>query len=170
MNNRYQLIKPIVSDKIYETSSLMKGAKKCYGEVKNSRISAQTFTIKNINSNEIYTFKIHKPYAEKMIGGAETQLIMPTLNDKNVILHQSVQKGGDIDEAVVNEMKTTLDGLVAKVTAVEEKIVEIEKKIEDAEKKFGASGETKALGEDKQSGENGEQQSQKNDNNTCVIM
>ena len=61
MNKRYQLIKPIISDKIYETSSLMKGAKKCYSEVKTAKIiGSKTFTMRDIDSQETYIFKIHK--------------------------------------------------------------------------------------------------------------
>ena len=79
-NTRYQLIKPIVSDKMYETSSLKKASKKCFEEIKSLKIiGLETFTIKNINSNETYTFQIHEPYRyEKQY---DQSVMIPTINN-----------------------------------------------------------------------------------------
>lgn len=63
MNKRYQLIKPLISDKIYETSSMIRGAKKCYNEIKLAKIAGiNTFAIRDIDSRQTYEFKIHNPY------------------------------------------------------------------------------------------------------------
>jgi hypothetical protein len=94
MNKRYQLIKPIISDKIYETSSLIKGAKKCYSEVKNAKISgAKTFTVRDIDSQETFIFKIHNPYSPQNqigLGGHQNQ-IAPSGHQNQIALggHQN---------------------------------------------------------------------------------
>lgn len=63
MSNHYQLISPIVSNNIYKTSRMMKGAKKCYEELKSHNIKdLETFSIKNRDTNETLTFKIHKQH------------------------------------------------------------------------------------------------------------
>ena len=62
MTKRYQLIKPIVSDKIYETESLNKAASKCYKEIKLNQIAgASTFTIRNVDTNEYIDFSLTRP-------------------------------------------------------------------------------------------------------------
>lgn len=59
---RYQLIEPIISNKIYDTTSLKRASKRCFNEVKNLKYNnLTTFTIQNLDSNETFTFKIHKP-------------------------------------------------------------------------------------------------------------
>ena len=92
MNKRYQLIKPIISDKIYETSSLIKGAKKCYSEVKNAKIcGAKTFTVRDIDSQETFIFKIHNPYIPQnqiALGGSQIALSGPQ--------HQIALSGGTV--------------------------------------------------------------------------
>lgn len=59
---RYQLIKPIISYKIYETCSFNKASKSCFNELKSnmSKINSDTFTMRNIDTNEFFTFKIHE--------------------------------------------------------------------------------------------------------------
>lgn len=60
---RYQLIKPVVSHNIYETSSLNRASKKCYRELINLKLKGvETFSIKNIDTDQTYVFKIHKQF------------------------------------------------------------------------------------------------------------
>jgi hypothetical protein len=58
---RYQLIKPFAGDKIYESNNLIRGAKKCYDELK---LSGQQipdhFMVLDIDSYKKFTFKTHK--------------------------------------------------------------------------------------------------------------
>lgn len=57
---RYQLIKPIVSHKIYETHSFNRASKKCYDELKAlNMLNVNSFTIRDIDTNAMFTFKIH---------------------------------------------------------------------------------------------------------------
>ena len=101
MNNRYQLVQPYVSDKIYESTSLMSGANKCFNEFKttheNDFTSYPTFTIKDINTNKIYTFKINHTFIDNkniiQNGGALKRLddienrlniLENKINDKNI--------------------------------------------------------------------------------------
>jgi hypothetical protein len=61
MISRYQLIEPFVGNTLYETSSLKKGAQKCYNDIMNSNKSdAKIFTVREIGSGETFSFNIHK--------------------------------------------------------------------------------------------------------------
>ena len=66
MNKQYKIISPNINDKIFEASTMIKGAKRCYDEIKNSHIHANSFTIKDMSSNETFTFAIH-PRKQKAI-------------------------------------------------------------------------------------------------------
>lgn len=61
MKNRYQLIKPFSGSKVHQTSSLKKGAKKCYDELKTTPhyYSANSFTVIDLDSYKTYDFLIH---------------------------------------------------------------------------------------------------------------
>jgi hypothetical protein len=76
MNNRYQLIKPILSDIIHESSSILKGGNKCYKELKKmNKINVSEFEIRNIDTKQIYTFKINK-----LIGGTSNSDVISRLD------------------------------------------------------------------------------------------
>lgn len=59
---RYQLIKPTVGSNIYKTSSFRKASKKCFDEVAKI-VGLETFTMRNVDTNQIYDFRIHKPFS-----------------------------------------------------------------------------------------------------------
>jgi len=86
MNNRYQLIRPIISNKIYESSSMIKSAKKCYQEVKNAKIvGATTFTIKDIDSHKTFTFQIHNKNMQYGGEGEVAPTVEPTIPPAEVV-------------------------------------------------------------------------------------
>jgi hypothetical protein len=59
-NNNFQLIHPIVGNKIYQTS-FNKASKKCYDELNSLDFHNHSyFTIINLDTKEVYTFKINK--------------------------------------------------------------------------------------------------------------
>lgn len=60
MLKRYRIIKPYFSDKIVEASSLKKGAKSCYKDIKSTNTISSEFAIKDIDTNEVYRYKINK--------------------------------------------------------------------------------------------------------------
>lgn len=70
MNSRYQLVHPIIGGKIYETKSERKGAKKCYDEIKH-QIGIGTFSVKNIDTGKINTYKVHKKYKHRIMTGGD---------------------------------------------------------------------------------------------------
>lgn len=56
---KYQLIHPIVGTRLYQTTSLKKGAQKCYDELKSfNNINARQFSIINADTYETYQFQI----------------------------------------------------------------------------------------------------------------
>ncbi len=70
MNNKnnkniYRLIKPYQSNKVYEASSIIHGAGKCYKELKKSGIASESFSIINITDNSAHNFNIKQ--TDKMI-------------------------------------------------------------------------------------------------------
>lgn len=121
MNKRYQLIKPIISDKIYETQSLMKGAKKCYNEVKNARLpNAKTFTMKDIDTHENYIFKINNPYVPPLqTGGSppkhenddeKIESLIPQQNSGKIIkMEDDIKLLESRITIVENTVKTAID-------------------------------------------------------------
>ena len=54
----YRLIKPYQSMKVYEAKTIMHGAGKCYKELKKTNTKCESFTIMNVNDNNIYDFKL----------------------------------------------------------------------------------------------------------------
>lgn len=59
MDKRYKIISPNMNDKIIQTSSVNKCAKYCYKQIKQNNIRTNSFTIKDIDSNQHYTFAIN---------------------------------------------------------------------------------------------------------------
>ena len=56
---KYQLIYPVVGTCAYQSTSLKKGAKKCYEELKSlSNINTPYFTVLNLDTYETYKFQI----------------------------------------------------------------------------------------------------------------
>lgn len=98
MNRRFQLIKPYVSDTIYEAPILMKCAKKCYKEVKNSKmINISEFAIRDVDTREIFRFKINNP---SLLGGADKP------NDQPIIIEPTIQNqepSNIIEPTIINQ-------------------------------------------------------------------
>lgn len=71
---RYKLVNPYSSEKVYETSSLTKGAKKCYEELKGSPYyyGCNKFTIMDIDDFKKYDFGINNKNVAQQ-GGYLTQ-------------------------------------------------------------------------------------------------
>jgi hypothetical protein len=58
---------------------MIKGAKKCYKEIKTLRISgADSFTMRDIDTNKTFIFKIHHPYISNQQNGGS----LPNDKDK----------------------------------------------------------------------------------------
>lgn len=73
---KYQLIHPVVGTRAYQTTSLKKGAKKCYEELKSlDNISSLHFTILNIDTYETYKFKINHANINKIQTGGDGELV-----------------------------------------------------------------------------------------------
>lgn len=80
-NNRYQIIYPYTSDKIYVENSITKAANKCYNEIKQRDIKTYIFIVHDIDSGNIFYFNIPKYKKYKSAG---TNLPEETnKNDKN---------------------------------------------------------------------------------------
>lgn len=122
--NIYRLIKPYQSDKVYEASTTIHGAGKCYNELKKNNVNCNSFTIMNLDDNSMYDFKIHeKP---QMIL-KENDKINELLNKNKITQHnqllqntQQIQNGGNIND--IDEFKNILQDLTKRIKILEDKI------------------------------------------------
>jgi hypothetical protein len=111
MNKRYQLIRPFISDKLYETNTLNKAAKQCYKEVKMSNVKTDEFAIRDIDTAEVFRFQIHN---QSVISG-------------------NIQIGGNDEDKQENEVREV--GEVGE----EDKLTTLEKRVEKLEQYLGLS-------------------------------
>jgi hypothetical protein len=88
--NIYRLIKPYQSNKVYEASTVMHGAGKCYKELKKANINSDIFSIMDINLNTVYDFNINP----------KNKMILE--KDPNELLNQN---GGDELFQIKNEIE-----------------------------------------------------------------
>jgi hypothetical protein len=123
MNNKniYRLIKPYQSDKVYEATTTMHGAGKCYQELKKNNVNCSSFTIMNLDDNSMYDFKIHeKP---QMIL-KENDKINELLNKNKLTQYkqhkQQIQNGGTMDD--IDDFKNILRDLSKRIKILEDKI------------------------------------------------
>lgn len=88
----------MISHKIYETSSLKKASKKCYSEVKNLKVEGATsFSIRDIDSNEVFQFKIHHPYVKQ-----NATFVQSGTNGINPTIPHTLGRTGDLPEFANN--------------------------------------------------------------------
>lgn len=69
------MIYPYSHNKIYESSNLIKCAKQFYKQIKTNKETCSYFILKDIDSNQIYNFKINK---NMQIGGGLKKNIIKT--------------------------------------------------------------------------------------------
>jgi len=106
----YRLVKPFQSDKVYESSSIMHGAGKCYKELKKTNSNTPEFSIMDINSNQIYEFKV-SPSPQMILKKNPDEL----LNNAQ-LLNQENQNGGNND---INELKNKITELTSRIEKLE---------------------------------------------------
>ncbi len=62
MDGRYQLVVPFIDNNIYSAKNPIAAAKICYNQIKSKGTTGLTsFTIKNIDTKESFSFKINNP-------------------------------------------------------------------------------------------------------------
>jgi hypothetical protein len=98
--NIYRLVKPYQSKKVYEASTFMHGANKCYKELKKNNVNCDSFTIMNMNDNSLYNFNMNKK---------PTMLLEH--NDPSQLLNIN-QSGGDELLLLKNKIKELEDRII----------------------------------------------------------
>lgn len=101
----YRLVKPYQSDKVYESSSIMHGAGKCYKELKKTKSNTLEFSIMDVNTNQLYDFKVSP--SPKMILHKNPDELLPT---------QQTQEGGN---NYINELKNKIKDLTLRIEKLE---------------------------------------------------
>lgn len=123
MNNKnvYRLIKPYQSDKVYEASTTMHGAGKCYHELKKNNVNCSSFTIMNLDDNSMYDFKIHeKPQMILKENDKINELLDKNKFTQHTQHTQQIQNGGTIND--IDEFKNILQDLTKRIKILEDKI------------------------------------------------
>lgn len=108
--NIYRLVKPYQSNKVYEASTVMHGAGKCYRELKKSNVVCNSFSIMDINLNSIYDFNI-KPKDVMILKKDPSEL----LNKNNSEINQI---GGD----ELFQIKNDIEQLKNRISTLETKL------------------------------------------------
>jgi len=122
MHKRFQIIKPFLSDKIIEAATLKKGAKQCYKEIKGSKVISSEFAIKDIDSKEIFRYKINNVQfggAEEVADGQQP-VIAPTVEAVEEPTTQSVGIEANSD---VTKLAIMVVDLTNRVNELEKQIV-----------------------------------------------
>jgi hypothetical protein len=126
MNKRYRLIKPFVSNKIYETRSLKKGAKKCYEEVKMANNPDITsFTLMDIDTRQEFIGQIHHQYP--IITGGNPPIVTKeehpeTMQEPVGMLESAIKQlnsGISTRDSKIEEIETNLKILEGRVMGIE---------------------------------------------------
>lgn len=107
---RYQIVVPYTSDKIYEASSLKKGAKKCYREFKMNVArypNSKSFTIMDIDNLNTYQFALNK----YQIGGDGEDNVQ---NEENQNDHP-VENLERVEDQAEHQEKTQIDRIEHKL-------------------------------------------------------
>jgi hypothetical protein len=123
MHKRFQIIKPFLSDKIVEAATLKKGAKQCYKEIKASRVISSDFAIKDIDSKEIFRYKINKI----QMGGAEEPKVVPTIKA------EPDEEAPKLDIAPPTSTDHDVAKLAIMVADLMKKVTDLEKQVERQE-------------------------------------
>jgi hypothetical protein len=108
--NLYRLVKPYESNKVYEASSIMHGAGKCYKEIKKTNTITNEFSMIDINSNNIYEFKINP----------SQQMLLKKNPDELLSFNKLNQNGGD--KQLIEKLQKQINELNIKVKEIEIKI------------------------------------------------
>jgi hypothetical protein len=125
MNKRYRLIKPFLSDKIYETKSLTKATKKCYNEIKLANITGITnFSIMDIDSKQIFAGKIKDQY---VLRGGEGGPDEQGIDTKDAVPSEPIQKTSRHSlDSPIPILESAVKQLDADITSRDERINIIE--------------------------------------------
>ncbi|AYV81260.1 MAG: hypothetical protein Harvfovirus23_12 [Harvfovirus sp.] len=99
-NYKYQLVHPIVGTKIYQSKSFNSAAKKCYCELKASRIDSSYFTILNIDTSKTYQFEIDRGARAE----GSMDMIIASIKDLNVRVER-LENAKQPEELVANVAK-----------------------------------------------------------------
>jgi hypothetical protein len=146
---KYQLIYPKVGAKIYKTSSIKKGIKRCYEEFKDYALfdnSYDNFVVLNVDTNELYKFKydhkalskidnkvddvpaihnIHNTHnthdSQISLSNGDVNVFAPQINEDEKI-DEKIDEKMDEKEAIVNidnTLNSRIDNLESRVSSLE---------------------------------------------------
>jgi hypothetical protein len=128
--HRYQLIAPIIGNKIYETKSLKKGSDKCYRELKASGpITSNEFVVMDIDTYTKYPYAIDKENKILLGGGGATAV-----------------KAKGVPAEVTRPAVTTVVTVDSKILKLEQKFNSLDNQIKEIKQIIIENGKTPKTG------------------------
>ena len=118
--NIYRLIKPYQSNKVYEASTFMHGANKCYRELQKNNVKCDMFTVLNINDNSMYDFNI-KDKPQMLL--QEKNIDENKINEIQELLNNTQIGGGDVINTDIVELKNKINLLEDRIKKIETKLL-----------------------------------------------
>lgn len=125
--HKFQLISPIIGEKIYQTNSIKKGVQKCYDELKAYGLSNyKEFSVMDTQTYNKYRFAINQKDKIIQNGGHVKKSknifndFVPNNIDKNN--EQMIVKSNDDINIKINDMENNIYHLEEKIKLLEDKI------------------------------------------------
>lgn len=113
--HKFQLITPVVGDKIYQTNSFNKGIKKCYNELKSYGSNKyDKFSVIDLTTYKTYEFALNKNKKNIQVGGENENIKENDKeNDKIVLLEENIkileEKINKLEEIITKFIKNDND-------------------------------------------------------------
>lgn len=127
---KYQLVYPVIGTRVYQTTSLKKGAKKCYEELKSlENINTSYFTVLNIDTYETYKFQIDdKEFVD-------TNIINPnnSNNTDNTNNTNNSNNSNNLDKNLNNNLDDKSGEILKRIDILQETIDKIDKRVQKIE-------------------------------------
>jgi hypothetical protein len=143
--DRYQIIYPYESDKIYIKPDVNAGVYSCYRELMRSNIKDPLFMVHNLDTGTIYHLEIpkfknlthnkisniHKPIINKPNAPLVTQVQTLQIPQPQIPQPVIIEEPREISRARINDLVTRLNNVEYQVEKLRKKIKKIPKKEEE---------------------------------------
>lgn len=123
---RFQLVSPIVGEKIYQTNSAKAGFKKCYEELKAFGLkNYKEFSVMDINTYKTFKFAIRHNKIQIGSGNENKNIDDQSKNSQDTQEDTQEEKNIEPAEPIdnkINELENTIKLLTEKISIIENKL------------------------------------------------
>lgn len=134
--NRFQIVYPYTSDKIYVEANLSNGADKCYQEIKNKDIKTYIFIVHDIDSNHLYYYNIPKNKKYESVDNIKTNIINNNTNNNtitddinNITITNNDTNNNTMTNDVLDTKNKVIDDIIKRLDQIEYDIESLKKSI-----------------------------------------